>query len=177
MKVRDTTKIHIDDVFRLQFIFQERDLKCNDLRKHYDALDSVHSTGARYSEIGLHSSKESLCWSRLSPWKKIITHLIEAYNFQIYIHSSSGLSVWIESLVPNSISYLATPPWHTSSSWGWRGHPRPLSPLCFASHHLLRHLENKGTFMVGSGYTALSMILERMEINLFQCKSSKCQIT
>ena len=30
----------------------------------------MHCTGAKYSKIGLHSSKEPLCWSRLSPWKK-----------------------------------------------------------------------------------------------------------
>jgi len=59
-----------------------------------------------------------------------------------YFNPKIGLQTWLLKKVPvlEQAFSLAMPPWHTSSSWAPQVHPRPLSPLCFASHHLLQHL-------------------------------------
>ena len=82
----------------------------------------------------------------------------------------SYLATWTE---PNFISYLARPPWHTSSSSARQVHPRPLSPLCSASHHLLRNLEKKqhiyGQLMIGYNFTDFGDIVQIKSIPCSYC--------
>jgi len=98
LKVQVTTKIHMTTFLNCSSSFK-RDLKCNALQKHYDAL---HWCKIFESKIGLHFSKESLCWPRLSPWPRLLgILLLPRHNRCILVH------------------YLPYAPLHTTSFGTW----------------------------------------------------------
>ena len=166
LKVQITTKIHMTTFLNCSSSFK-RDLKCNALQKHYRCTALVQNIWIQ-NWTPLLKRVPALAPAFSLEKQNPISNRIKAHNLQICIIDINlvSLFIWLQSFQPSmpinfvnptphilatwTISYLARPPWHTSSSSARQVHPRPLSPLCSASHHLLRNLEKNSIFMISS---------------------------
>ena len=162
-----TTKIHMTTLLNCSSSFKRSQMQC--ITKHYDALHWCKIFQSQNRTSNLAPQKSPCAGPGFLPGKtkphhyqshQIRDHLFKLYHFLSVLARQSGCNFSVchirnfcqshTFILLNQMSYLAMPPWHTSSSWAPQVRLRPLSPLCFASHHL-QHLDNNGIFKVSSG--------------------------
>ena len=83
-------------------------------------------------------------WTRLLRRAPVLAQVFSLRKSKIITSVSTKNSHQSVNMAVTFQVYLAKPLWRISSSWAQLARPCRQSLLCFASHHLLRHLENSG---------------------------------